>query len=233
VDLPGTGSADLLPEAYGLDFLTNALDHLVRRLDLDEVYLVAASYGSPVAYEFAARFPEKVSRLVLTGIAKSIPDHMRRIVAKSIDEALSGDSAALVETTTNRLLCTDPSKPVARRRLAARVLAAGIRRMNADDLAKYVANSRRLLETAPLDLASAPTAESLIFTGEYDVFTTPEDCLEVACAIEGAAFTTVSQADHLFHIQQYEATEELLLAFGRGALDEVKGSWTPMVYPRP
>jgi len=231
VDLPGTGSADLLPEAYGLDFLTNALEHLVRQLDLDEVYLVAASYGSPVAYEFARRSPERISRLVLTGIAKAIPDHLRRIVEKSIDQALAGDSDALVETTINRLLCTDSSIPIARRRLAARILATGIRRMNADDLAKYVANSRRLLKEAPLDLASAPQVEALVFTGEHDVFTTPDDCREVACEIVGAAFTTVSQADHLFHIEQFDATKELLLAFGEGTLDEASGCWSAVEYP--
>ena len=231
VDLPGSGSADLLPAAYGLDFLVGALEHLVRWLDLREVYLVAASYGSPIAYEFARRFPDRVSRLVLTGIARSIPDHVRGIVERSIDAASAGDREALVEMTITRLLCTDEAKAIVRRRLAARVLTAGIRQMDWHDLRKYVANSRRLLAEAPLDLTRAPAVESLVFTGEHDVFTTPGDCSEVARAIERAAYTTVSQADHLFHLQRFEATRELLSAFDEGTLLGTQGDWAPVEYP--
>jgi len=231
VDLPGSGASDLLPARYGLDFLVDALEQLVRRLHLPPLYLVAASYGSPVAYQFARRFPERISHLTLSGIARRIPDRLRSVIERSVREALAEETDALIQTTTSRLLCTDPTKPIDRRRLAARVLASGIRQMTAHDRAKYVANSNRLLEAPPLDLSDPPGVRCLVFTGEFDVFTTPEDCLEVARSIPGAAYTTIPRADHLFHVEQFQLTQELIVAFGAGSLRRAHEDRIHVVYP--
>ena len=65
VDLPGSGAADPLPPEFGLDFLAEALEKVFDRLELRPAFLVCASYGSPIGYRFAQRFPDRTSHLVL------------------------------------------------------------------------------------------------------------------------------------------------------------------------
>ena len=86
-DRPGTGLAD----RDGYDFsLEGEIDVLLRVLDAsgdDRVALLAHGFGGPVAIAFAARFPRRVSHLVLFNTAPRIlagPDH-----ADGMDPALS------------------------------------------------------------------------------------------------------------------------------------------------
>ncbi|MBM3925089.1 MAG: hypothetical protein FJ320_03760 [SAR202 cluster bacterium] len=85
------------------------------------------------------------------------------------------------------------------------------------ELRQYAANTRRLLDHEPLNLdvpVSGP--EGLVFTGEHDVFTTPDHCQDIAGAFDHAWLTTIQRADHLFHIEQFDTVVELLLRFMRG-----------------
>jgi pimeloyl-ACP methyl ester carboxylesterase len=63
-DLRGHGSSDW-PGEYGLDQVRDDLLGLLDALSLDRVILIGHSYGSVVAYLFAAAYPERVERLVL------------------------------------------------------------------------------------------------------------------------------------------------------------------------
>ena len=74
----------------------------------------------------------------------------------------------------------------------------------------------RLLHHEPLDLGAAPAVPALVFTGEHDVYTRPELCHEVASAFESATFTTIRSADHLFHLECFDATLALVAWFLRG-----------------
>lgn len=227
VDLPGSGCADALPSEYGLDYLTDALRHLLDELRIDRVYLIAASYGSPVAYRFAQREPERVAKLVLAGIMKEIPERRIETVQESVELAISGDTRRLAALACEGLLCQNPDKPIVRRRLARRVLAGGLTAMNREDRHRYILNTRRLLLHDPLDLDRPPEVPTLVFTGEHDVFTTPDACYEVAMRIPDAYFTTILEADHLFHVERFDVTAELLLRFQQGDLERPHGGWSP------
>lgn len=111
------------------------------------------------------------------------------------------------------LICTDPEKPIARRKLAHRLLYSQLINMNAADREKYVINTKRLLNHGQIALGSPPAVRTLVFTGEHDCFTRPEFCREIASAFCKATFTTIQQADHLFHIEQFDTTAELLFRF--------------------
>ncbi|WP_216904795.1 alpha/beta fold hydrolase [Synechococcus sp. CCY 9618] len=221
VDLPGTGRADPLPTEYGLEYLADAIKYLLDELGHQKVAIVAASYGTPIAYRFAELNPSMVESLILCGTMKEVPNHIHGDLAHSFKTLEEGN----MEQFANELLgvsgpqqgcgliCTDPQKPIARRKLAHRLLHSQLISMNAADREKYVINTKRLLNHGRIDLTNPPNVRTLVFTGEHDCFTRPDFCREIASAFPLATFTTIQQADHLFHIEQFDTTAELLFRF--------------------
>jgi pimeloyl-ACP methyl ester carboxylesterase len=231
-DLPGTGASDSLPYEFGLDFLANAMAEVLRTLDVERVHVVAASYGSPIAYRFAQLYPEAVDRLVLAGVMKEIPQTLRASTRQTVISLLDGRMSEFAQEVVDGLLCADPEKPVERRALARRLLIGQLERMAPAEGQRYVHNTMRLLSHAPLDLSSAPAVPALVFTGEHDVYTRPDHCREIAEAFDEATFTTIKRADHLFHIERFEATLALVDRFLDGQAIVETDDFGPVEYFR-
>ena len=66
-DRPGGGLSGPWPGPQGLDTDVAVLEALVDELGLDSVDLLGISLAAPVSVAFAARFPQRVGRLVLYG----------------------------------------------------------------------------------------------------------------------------------------------------------------------
>jgi pimeloyl-ACP methyl ester carboxylesterase/DNA-binding CsgD family transcriptional regulator len=66
-DRPGCGLSEPSPAPPGLDADVAVLETVADQLGLDRVDLFGVSLGVPVSLAFAARFPERVGRLVLYG----------------------------------------------------------------------------------------------------------------------------------------------------------------------
>ncbi|WP_216910086.1 alpha/beta fold hydrolase [Synechococcus sp. CCY 0621] len=221
VDLPGTGASDPLPTSFGQDFLAETIGVMLDDAGIERVSIVAASYGTPTAYCFAQFFPHRVDNLVLCGTMKEIPEHLRAGVAHTLIPLRNGDMGQFANEVLgisgpqkgNGLLCTDTTKRVERHKLAKRLLYSQLVNMNKLDRHKYELNTLRLLQHGKINLNSTPSCNTLIFTGEHDCFTLPAFCKEIADAFPACTFTTIRHADHLFHIEQFETTSELLYRF--------------------
>ncbi len=221
IDPPGIGPSDVLAPEFGADFLAACLLHLLDRVEIDRVNVVAASYGTPPAFRLGQLQPERLNRVALVGTMKEIPPHVRNSVRETIETALRGERELLAQQVIDGLLCRDPSLPVDRRELAERVLRSSLTRMSGVDLEQYATNTKRLIQHEPLDVAHRIEGpEGLVFTGEHDCFTIPEDCREIAGAFERGWFTTVRRADHLVHIEQFAVVITLLLRFMSGKLGQ-------------
>jgi len=229
-DLPGTGRSDMLPFHYGLDFLAEAMIEVLRRLEFDKVHVVAASYGSSIAYRFAQLYPEAVERLVLGGVMKEIPQSLRPSTRQTVMSLAEARMTDFAHEVVDGLLCTDPDKPVERRALARRLLIGQLERMAPADGQRYMHNTMRLLTHAPLDLRAAPQVPALVFTGEHDVYTRPEHCREIAEAFDESVFTTIKRADHLFHIERFDATLALVEQFLAGRAVRNDTDYGPVEY---
>jgi pimeloyl-ACP methyl ester carboxylesterase len=214
VDLPGTGKSDVVNDEIPLDFFAEAIYKIIQETCIEQMYLVSASYGTPIAYTFAKNFPEYVSKLVLAGTMKEIPFHMRGKIIQSVklaEKYLMDEFAWFA--THNGLLCLDPRKNIVRRELALRVLNAELKNMTRNETERYIMNTLRLLNYQSIDINESPDVDTLVFTGEYDVFTIPEYCREIASSFPNAIFTTIKNADHLFHLERFKTTLQLLLRF--------------------
>ena len=215
--LPGTRRSDTLPSCHGLDFLAFAMANVLDRLEIPRVHVVAASYGGPIAYHFAQRFPASVERLVLAGVMKEMPQAVRASALRTL--AALGDErmADFAREVADGLLCTDPGKPIERRAVARRLLTRQFERMGPAGRVRYCSNTRRQLDHLNLDLEAAPRVPVLVFTGEHDVYTPPSACREIAVAFDEAVFTTIRRADHLFHLERFDATLSLVSWFLLGS----------------
>lgn len=231
-DLPGTGDADLLPSHEHMDVLAEYIALLLDHYRLPRVTIISASYGTPIAYQFAQRHPERLSGLVLSGTMRAFPEDRRDAARRSLELLKAGKMDAFAAIVTDSLLCNDPERPIERGRLAKRLLSGQLKAMPIPAREKYLANTERLLHHPPLDLTRPPRVRTLVFTGEHDVFTTPAYCREIAAAIPGSQFTTIREADHLFHIERFDATIELLDRFVHNApLDDHDGILPAETFP--
>jgi pimeloyl-ACP methyl ester carboxylesterase len=68
-DLPGFGASELSSGAYSIPSLTEVVKEVAQLANASRFHLVGHSLGASVSLEFAARYPERVDRLVLVDIA--------------------------------------------------------------------------------------------------------------------------------------------------------------------
>jgi pimeloyl-ACP methyl ester carboxylesterase len=224
VDLPGIGKADTLPSDYGLDFLTDCVEQLLDHLSIPKVNVVAASYGSPIGYEFAKRYPDRVFHLFLGGIMKEIPIESEVLIYRSIELLQQNRIAEFADLGIRVLLCLDTNKEVYKSKVVSRMLKKQLLNLNANQIEKYIANTLRLFRHTPLNIEASPDVPTLITTGEYDIFTKPEYCKEIAQTFKNALFTTIKNADHLCHMEKFHTVIDLIdKFFADEALDQIPG----------
>lgn len=232
VDLPGTGRSDLLPRHYGLDFLAESARRVLEDAGIARATLIAASYGSPIAFRMAQLFPEYVEGMALGGVMKEIPPDFAARTARTMTTLEEGRIADFARDVTEGLLCLERSDSIERSRFAARVLASQLRRFREEHRERYIENTARLLSHPPLDLTRPPSARALVFTGEFDVYTQPEHCHEIAAALPQSTFALIARADHLFHLERFDVTLRLLDAFARDQpFEQVDGCYVVARYP--
>lgn len=221
--LPGTGISEPLPPDYSIDFLADSILQLLDHLGLEKVSIISPSYSSPTAYSFAQKHPERIRNLLLCGTMQKIPSPLTPYVSRSISTLDSGNMEEFANEVLgitgprvgHGLLCTDPSKQIARRKLALRILHSQLVNLSHDDKKRYKYNTYRLLKHRFFDLRCPPAVRTLVFTGEHDTFTKPHLNRRIAAHIPGSQFTTVLEADHMFHLEQFVTTSELFYRFSQ------------------
>ncbi|WP_186316213.1 alpha/beta fold hydrolase [Catellatospora sichuanensis] len=214
VDLPGWGTADLLPETYGVDFLAAALDHILGELGLAQVNVTSGSYGTAIAYRLAQLHPGRVARMVLIGTMTAIPDDAADAFRHTLDLLAAGQMDEFATTTVDLSLTRDIDADITiRRQVLRRILLNRVRTATADEIAKYAANTRRLLNGTLVDFTRPPTQPALVTTGEHDTFTTPRMCRELAGTCPDSWFAVIRNADHLVHMERSAEVVDLMTRF--------------------
>ena len=229
-DAPGVGLSDLLPAHYGLDFLANSLLKVLEIEGVSQINLLGISYGTPIAYTFAQLYPHKVNRMILAGVMKEVPADQVEDIQKSIILLQEGKIGDFVDTVIQRLICQDEQKHVEKRRSIKRIVRSMLSRASTDDLEKYKQNHLRMITHSPLDLTVPPDVPTLVFTGEHDTCTPRHHCLELAKAFSKGIYTTIQNADHLFHLEQFLTVVGLAADFFLELPLEALEGCTPIEY---
>ncbi|MEV3935644.1 alpha/beta hydrolase [Glycomyces sp. NPDC049804] len=210
-DLPGWGGADLLPPYLGPDIPAEAMVRLLDDLRIERVNLFAGSYGSSVGYRLAQTHPERIGRMVLAGTMGGIPFESRPMMRAAVALAERGPREQFGPAAVDALMSPHPdiaAKSVVRRILAMRFGAA-----DDADLAKFIANTNRLLSRDLIDPSVPPAVPTLFTTGEHDTLTPPELCRELAFTCPESWYVELARADHLIHLERPAQLVDLMVRF--------------------
>ena len=211
-DLPGMGKTEILPYQYGFEFLASGLNKVLTTLKINKVYLVAASYGTPLAYHFACEYPHKIHKLALVGTMKEIPAKAMKHIIEGLFYALKRNSKNFIEEALTTLL--NQKAVIIHQRLASRLLQGGIKEMTERDYDRFYNNTLRLIcHSDTFKQMSPPSVKTLMFTGECDAFTQASACKAMAQTFDDCLFTTIKDADHLCHLERFKTTVELFQHF--------------------
>ncbi|MFF4607306.1 alpha/beta fold hydrolase [Streptomyces sp. NPDC001339] len=216
VDLPGSGRADVLPDRHGVDFLADALCHILEETGIHEANVVGGSYGTAVVYTLAQRHPDHVRKMVLAGTMTFIPDHVRAATGRAIELLHAGRMEDFADQVLDLLLNPHPAGPVTAGERIRQTMRRRLLALPPQEAEQAVANTTRLLTRQTLDMTVAPSMPVLVITGEHDHFTTPALCRELAATCADSWFTTVSDADHMMPFERSAEVVDLCTRFFAG-----------------
>ncbi|KAA0940161.1 alpha/beta fold hydrolase [Streptomyces apricus] len=224
VDLPGVGTADDLPAEQGFDALAEAALAVADRLGFDRVNLLGASYGAPIAYRAALSRPAAVARLVLAGATHRMNPRLvsdceqvwraRAALADDTDGSLSAaGSDEIAARAVATLLNTGARDRVAQAPTVARMLHRQFARITPAEARRHAVCHQRLRAADPLPATALDAVRALVFTGEHDDVSTPDENRAVAAAITDSTFLLVHGADHMVHLEREAEYADLVLRF--------------------
>lgn len=213
VDLPGYGDSDFLPAGHDIDFLADAVQHMLTEIDVPTVNLFGGCFGEVVGLRFAQRHPESVRRIVFAAAAIRLPELYSEAVPRLSATLERGDIEQAADGLV-RLFMSNPEAGKVRRHAAvARLLQHQFTNQTPDDIRKAVEHNTRLMTHGCYRPLPVPAVPSLVFTGEYDTLCTPPMGRELAGVMPGALFTTVKEADHLVTVERRQESAELIARF--------------------
>lgn len=213
VDLPGYGEADFLPASYGIDFLADAVHHLLEARQFGRVNVVGACFGGAVALRFAQRHAPRLARLVLVGMTKSIPPAYASSARRWLEMSDQGRVTEIADELVAQFMSPAGTGRVRRHAAVARLLHRQFTQRTAAQAEMDLEHTRRLLAHDWYVPLPAPRVPALVLTGEHDSLTTPRMGREAAGCLEGAWFTTIREADHLVPIERSDELSDVLARF--------------------
>ncbi|MGW0734922.1 alpha/beta fold hydrolase [Streptomyces sp. NPDC002851] len=213
VDLPGYGSADFLPACYDIDFLTDAVCHMLDELGLHRANLLGACFGGAIALRFAQRYPDFLRRLILVGMTKYIPEEYAAFVPRWLQMLEDGRNSDIAQELVDLFMSPPGTGTVRKHAAVSRLLYRQFMARTPDQISMDVEHNGRLMGHDWYRPQPVPDVPALVLTGEHDTLMPPEQGREVAAALAGAWFTSVKEADHLLVVERIEETADLLARF--------------------
>ncbi|MDF1763958.1 MAG: alpha/beta hydrolase [Oleibacter sp.] len=222
VDLPSQGSNDqLAPELNMADFA----DLIAGFLDAQNIActsIMGVSYGSAMATIFASTYPEKVERLLISGITCFRRDSLIRLLEDSLVLLENGYMDAFATTAVSNLINHNRMDDTGISATYRRLLFRQVARLDDNERLRYAQNTRRLLRFE--GFTSYPECETLIATGEYDNFTLPQENAAVAKQCKQGRFAVIRNADHLAQFEQKQSTVTVVKNFMTGqSIEGIEG----------
>ena len=211
IELPGTGLTTALPAQHRFEFIADCLLEFIQHYIKGKIHLVSLSYGTMIALEFAKNYSDEIQRMVLLGSSTKFPKHALQPFIQSMHESL-GDPKSFATTLIQGVISSTDNKLIPRHDSFKRAFISTVSRYSIEQRWAYIHNGIRLLAHSfnSYDDITCPT---LCIAGQYDPFTTPRQVHELAKLIPNGEFTMITNADHLMHLQQPEATTQAIVNY--------------------
>ncbi|MAF78399.1 MAG: hypothetical protein CME60_09560 [Halobacteriovoraceae bacterium] len=223
VDLPGQGSNDQLGEELNFEDYATILRDFLDYHQIQKIVPVALSYGSAIGFTFAAHYPERTHRLILGGTTPKLRKSVRILLEESIQAMNEGRMKDFSTGVILNLFNYSQRRRTKVPRLLIRGFHKSLISLTEEDKLRYLVNTTRLLNLNGLG-EKAPQCETLIIAGEYDNFTTPSECLEVANRCEKRIVGILRNCDHLAPFVKKELMINTYRNFSlHGKLEENEG----------
>ena len=199
-----------LPPAYTTREMADDLRLAMDALCIKKADFLGVSMGGMIAQHFAADFPQRVGKLVLT-VTCAQPNP---ILCTSIDEWVSlaarGDHAALMQSNLRRMY----SQAYCRKNSWMIPLIGRLTKPKSYERFFIQANACKTHDaSARLSRISAPT---LVIGGEQDLALGAQASLEIAAAIPGASLHMYAQWGHALY-EEAKDFHQVVLRFLRNA----------------
>jgi len=215
-DLPGAGNADTIAEGeFNLDRMGYYVNQIFEKEKLERIDIISASYGAGIAYGFAKNYPEKVNHLMAAGAISELDEDIRRVIMQSVDLVRKGNMKLFSELIINLLLNEQKKKSINKYYIIKKLLGNQFRNLSANDRKKYIVNCQNLLNHPVLNVSLFGKINKLLVTGEFDNFARPQSGRILAHQLSNCIFTTIKNADHLFHLEQTDTALKLIKSFFR------------------
>lgn len=199
-DAPGYGNSFSFPmDAPSVEEYADAFIAVLDALDIEQATTVGHSLGGLIAACAAARFPQRIKRLVLTacssGHATYDEEKRQSILRTRLDAFSTGDAGAYARSRVMNLLSSSPPADVVEE--AVRVMSQ-IRQPGFPQATRMVSAS----DIFPfLPRIKAPTR---VVCGTADKVTPPDLNRAIAAAVPGADFVQVEGAGHWLFLEYPE-----------------------------
>jgi proline iminopeptidase len=228
----GTGASDRPKDrsAYQVDDYVSDVEELRQHLGLDRIRLLGHSHGGVVAQKYAAKYPDRVTRLVLASTLSHfgpVQDKaMRAGMEKRSGQPWAQDAFAALEAEQAGKFETDKelSELVLREYPLYFAHYGAIEAGYIDTLRAEVVNAdalklfnEKIFTTFDLrDQLPNIKAATLVITGDEDFICGPACTDEICARIPGARKVIVGDSGHMIFVEQAQAFH-----------DEVAGFLTP------
>lgn len=211
VDILGFGDSDVLDSSYKMEVLANSIEHFILKKGFKKVNVIGTSYGAVTAYMLASIIPEKMNRMILGGFMDKFDQATYDAWFNALQKAKKGQRTEFAEDMTGLLLNLEKGSDIRLQSFISTMMKKKLLAATYAEIDKFIFSIERLM--ANNKEFPAPQCPTLMMTGEYDSFTTPAHHQKLFEQAPQADFTLIENADHMFHLQQFEITSQLIKTF--------------------
>lgn len=196
-DAPGYGTSAPLAE-LNWESLSGALARLLDHLEIERAIPVGHSMGGMLAQEFAARFPDRLSALVLAGTSpafgKADGDWQKKFVAARLAPLEAGRSMADLAPELVAGMIGEAPEPA-----GMEAAIASMSRVKPETYRAYIHLLTTFDRREALSRIPVPT---LVLAGEKDRTAPPEVMERMAAKIPSARYRCLPKAGHLANLER-------------------------------
>ncbi len=204
-DLPGFGLSDKPDAGYGVDYYVDFLKGFMDALEMPKAALVGNSMGGAVAATFAARYPDRVSGLVLSDPTGFVPEGIPQ------NKELYNAFLSLM-IRSRRLYCRPMLYDSSNMKLLENTLLVTDSKESRN---AFVKNCKDILHfngsyAGTLMAISAPT---LIIWGEDDLLLPAGNAEKYKGLIAGSKVKLIERSGHMPNVEKHAEFNAAVLSF--------------------